>query len=158
MVESGPRQGVDFDWRNSPLFRFCESSDWELFLRVAEPCVKPAGSELWSEGESGSLLICVLTGFLEAVKKTPGWGKPIIMAEFLPGATVGELFFDDTGAGGHSTTLRVVEDVRLLVCGQEGAAVLQRDFPATAARLWRGAAYLQQHRLRQANIRLTTLF
>ena len=156
MVEPGPTQGVDFNWRNSPLFCFCESSDWELFLQVSESCEKPAGSQLWSEGESGSLLICVLTGSLEAVKKTPGWGKPIIMVEFHPGATVGELVFDNTGE--HSTTLQVVDDARLLTCGPEGAASLLSGFPATAAKIWRGAAYLQQLRLRQANVRLATLF
>ena len=156
MVEAGPTQGVDFDWRSSPLFRFCENSDWELFFRVAEFCDKPAGSQLWSEGENGGFLICVLMGSLEAVKKTPGWGKPIIIAEFHSGATIGELIFDDIGE--HSTTLQVVENARLLICGPEEAAILLSDFPATAARLWRGAAYLQQLRLRQANARLVTLF
>ncbi len=156
MVESNSTQGVYFDWRNSPLFRFCEDSDWGLFLRVAEFREKSAGSQLWSEGESGGLLICVLAGSLEAVKKTPDWGKPIILAQFHPGATVGELVFDELGE--HSTTLRVVEDARLLFCRPEGAAILLRDFPATAAKIWRGAAYLQQLRLRQANARLATLF
>ncbi len=156
MVESDLAKGVDFDWRNAPLFRFCERSDWELFLKVTETCVKSAGSQIWSEGEIGGQLICVLTGSLEAVKKTPDWGKPIIMAEFLPGATVGELVFDD--ADEHSTTLRVVEDAQLLTCGPAGAVIMLSDFPTTAARLWRGAACLQQFRLRQANARLATLF
>ncbi len=156
MVDSDLESGIGFDWRKSPLFRFCESSDWELILRRAETCEKPAGSQLWSEGESGGDLICVLTGSLEAVKKTPGWGKPIIMAEFLPGATVGELFFYD--ADEHSTTLRVVEKARLLILGSKEAAILFSDYPATAARLWRGAAFVQQLRLRQANARLATLF
>ncbi len=156
MVESGLVKGVDFDWRNAPLFRFYESSDWELFLKTTEICEKSAGSQIWSEGESGGQLICVLAGSLEAVKKTPGWGKPIIMAEFLPGATVGELVFDDVDE--HSTTLQVVENARLLTCGPEEAVNLLSDFPVTAARLWRGAAGLQQFRLRQANARLATLF
>ncbi len=156
MIESGPVQGVEFDWRNAPLFRFCESSDWELFLRVTESCEKPAGSEIWSEGGCETLLLCLLSGSLESTKKTPGWGKPIIMAEFLPGSTVGELFFDDLGE--HSTSLRVVENAQFLTCRPEGSAVLLRDFPATVAKLWRGAACLQQFRLRQANARLATLF
>ena len=156
MVESGLFPGVDFDWRRSPLFRFCENSDWEFFLRVAEFCEMSSGSKLWSEGEGGGRLICVLGGSLEAVKKTPDWGKPVIMAEFLPGATVGELIFDDPGQ--HSTTLRVVEDARLLIFEPDAAVTLLNDFPVTAAKLWRGAAYLQQLRLRQANSRLATLF
>ncbi len=156
MVESGLFPGVDFDWRWSPLFRFCETSAWEFFLRVGEFCEMSSGSKLWSEGEGGGRLICVLGGSLEAVKKTPDWGKPVIMAEFLPGATVGELIFDDPGQ--HSTTLRVVADARLLICGSDAAATLLNNFPATAARLWRGAACLQQLRLRQANSRLATLF
>ena len=156
MAESGRSLGVDFDWSNSLLFRFCENSDWEIFLQVAESCEMSSGSKLWSEGEGGGRLICVLSGSLEAVKKTPDWGKPVIMAEFLPGATVGELIFDDPGQ--HSTTLRVVTDARLLICESEGGLTLLNDFPATAARLWRGAAYLQQLRLRQANGRLATLF
>ena len=156
MAESGLTPGVDFDWSNSPLFRFCENSDWEHFLRVAEYCEKSSGSKLWSEGEGEGRLICVLSGSLEAVKKTPDWGKPVIMAEFLPGATVGELVFDDPGP--HSTTLQVVVDARLLICEPEGAVTLLNDSPVTAARLWRGAANLQLLRLRQANARLATLF
>ncbi|MCD6532627.1 MAG: cyclic nucleotide-binding domain-containing protein [Deltaproteobacteria bacterium] len=156
MVEPGLSQEIIFDWSNSPLFRFCESSDWELFLRATEACEKPAGSQLWSEGESGNLLICVLSGSLEAIKKTPEWGKPIIMSQFHPGATVGELVLADSGV--HSTTLQVVEDAQLLICQPSEAILLFSDFPTTAARLWRGAAYLQQLRLRHANSRLATLF
>ncbi|MEA1922174.1 MAG: cyclic nucleotide-binding domain-containing protein [Pseudomonadota bacterium] len=156
MVEPRPSQKIGFDWQNSPLFCFCESADWELFLRAVETCEQAAGSRLWSEGESGNLLICVLSGTLEAVKKTPGWGKPIIMAQFHPGATVGELVSVDSGL--HSTTLHVVEDAQLLICRPPEAETLFSDFPTTAARFWRGAAYLQQLRLRQANSRLATLF
>ena len=156
MLDSSLHQGVDFDWRNSPLFNFCEESDWECFLRVVDFHEMAAGCELWSEGGSESLLICLVSGSLESVKKTPGWGKPIIMAEFSPGATVGELVFDDLDY--HSTTLRVIEDAQLLICGSQGAATLLSDSPVTAARLWRGAACLQQLRLRQANSRLATLF
>ena len=156
MVESDLHPRVDFDWRNSPLFRHCEDSDWELFLRFTEYCKKSARCELWVEGDSDALLLCILSGSLESIKKTPGWGKPIIMAEFLPGATVGELVFDEPGV--HSTTLRVVEEAQLLICRPEGAARLFKESPATAGKLWRGAVSLQQHRLRQANDRLATLF
>ncbi|MBN2809686.1 MAG: Crp/Fnr family transcriptional regulator [Deltaproteobacteria bacterium] len=156
MAESDLPGGPDFAWRKSPLFNFCDEVDWQCFLRVSNPCAKLAGTELWIEGGNEALLVCLISGSLEAVKKTPGWGKPIILAEFLPGATVGELVFDS--AGNHSTTLRVVEDARLLLCGAQGAAKLLNDYPATAARLWRGAAFLQQLRLRQANARLATLF
>ncbi len=156
MAEAGNLQGADFDWRSSPLFNFCESSDWELFRGYAELCDKSAGSEVWCEGESLNLLICVVTGSLEAVKKTPGWGKPIILVEFMPGATVGELVFDE--AKEHSTTLKVVEDAQLLILRPQAAASLLSDFPETSAKLWRGAALLQQLRLRQANYRLATLF
>jgi CRP-like cAMP-binding protein len=76
--------------------------------------------------------------------------------EFLPGATVGELVFDEVKE--HSTTLRVVEDAQLLLIRPESAATMLSDFPTTIAKLWRGAAFLQQFRLRQANARLATLF
>ncbi len=156
MVESVLHRGVDFDWRNSPLFRFFEESDWELFLRATEFCKKPAGCELWVEGCRDALLICILSGSLESIKKTPGWGKPIIMAEFLSGATVGEPVFDEPGV--HSTSLRVIDESQLLICRPEGAARLFKDYPATASKLWHGSASLQQLRLRQANARLATLF
>ncbi|MCD6292896.1 MAG: Crp/Fnr family transcriptional regulator [Deltaproteobacteria bacterium] len=158
MVEPVPGQEINFDWCSSPLFSFCESSDWEHFSRVVEICDKPAGSRLWSEGESGTLLVCVLSGILEAVKKTPDWGKPIIMAQFNSGSTVGELICAEGEKSIHSTTLQVVEDARLLLCRASQAELLFNDFPVTAARLWRGAACLQQLRLRQVNRRLTTLF
>lgn len=156
MADSALQQKLEFDWRNSPLFRFFEECDWELFVRIAEVCEKTAGSEIWSEGGSDAFLICILQGSLESIKKTPVWGKPIIMAEFLSGATVGEPLFADPYK--HSTTLRVTEDAKLMIYEPDRVERLLEDFPSTAAKLWRGAACLQQLRLRQANARLATLF
>jgi CRP-like cAMP-binding protein len=147
---------VYFDWRKAPLFRFCDSSDWSVFLQSASICEQPAGSVIWNEGEKSARLICVVSGSLEAVKKTPDWGKPIIMARYFPGASIGELVFDD--AGEHATTLQVVENVSLLILDQEQAQFLQRESPETVAKIIRGAASLQLERLRRADLRLATLF
>ncbi len=146
----------DFDWRKSPLFRFCEGSDWDIFLQSASLCEKAAASVLWHEGERSPLLVCVVSGLLEAVKRTPEWGKPIVMARYLPGASVGELVFVDKEE--HSTTLQVVEKASLLTLNQEQAESLMLNAPATVARITRGAACLQLERLRRADQRLATLF
>ena len=156
MAEAETVGRVDFDWQKSPLFRFCEASDWVVFSESVLLFEKPSGSVIWSEGERSAQLICVVSGSLEAVKKTPDWGKPIIMARYLAGASVGELVFDDTEE--HSTTLQVVEKASLLMLDQDRAESLQRDAPVTAARIIRGAAYLQLERLRRADQRLATLF
>ncbi len=156
MAEAETVGRVDFDWQMSSLFRFCEVSDWVVFSESVLLSEKPSGSVIWSEGERSSQLICVVSGSLEAVKKTPDWGKPIIMARYLAGASVGELVFDD--AEEHSTTLQVVEKASLLMLDQDRAESLQRDAPVTAARIIRGAAYLQLERLRRADQRLATLF
>ena len=156
MAEAETVGRVDFEWQMSSLFRFCEVSDWVVFSESVLLSEKPSGSVIWSEGERSSQLICVVSGSLEAVKKTPDWGKPIIMARYLAGASVGELVFDD--AEEHSTTLQVVEKASLLMLDQVRAESLQRDTPVTAARIIRGAAYLQLERLRRADQRLATLF
>ena len=156
MAEVDPVNQVDFDWRKAPLFRFCESSDWSVFSQSALLCEKYAGSVIWNEGERSARLICVVSGSLEAVKKTPDWGKPIIMARYFSGASIGELVFDD--AGEHATTLQVVENASLLILDQEQAQSLQQGSPETVVKIIRGAAYLQLERLRMADRRLATLF
>ena len=157
MVETKSAAGVDFDWQQSSLFRCCDLLDWEHFLAVATVCEKTAGSVLWKEEEISELLVCVLTGSLEAVKRTPDWGKPIIMAQFLPGASVGELIFVDA-VENHSTTLQVVENSKLLMLERSNAEILQRKYPETAVKLLRGAALLQLQRMRQVNQRMVALF
>ena len=145
-----------FTWRKAPLFSFCEADDWGNFAGLTERVTCPAATVLWREGESGICLYCVIRGHLEAVKKTPEWGKPIIMAEFHAGATVGA--FSTGEETPHSTTLQVVEATEMLCLTSAQASLLLEKFPRTAARLWRGAAHLELCRLRQANQRLVTLF
>lgn len=152
---------VDFDWRKSIFFQFCEAADWENFLSVVTLAEKPDGSVLWYESECSNQLFCVISGALESIKKTPEWGKPIIMARFLPGTSVGESIFTDITDREHtrhSTTLQVVDKASLLILDEAAAAMLQEKAPATVAKLVRGAASLQLQRLRQLNRRLATLF
>lgn len=156
MAESRSLDKVDFDWQKSPLFCFCEASDWDIFLKSTQLLELAAGSVIWNEGEISGQLVCVMSGSLEALTKTPGWGKPIIVAQFLPGASVGELVF--AGKSEHSTTLQVVEAAFLLSMDESQAESLQQRSPATVAKILRGAAFLQLERLRQANRRLATLF
>ena len=161
MVEKKSAIEVDFDWRQSTLFRFCDEADWDIFRHAVALTEQPAGSVIWSEGECSIRLVCVVSGVLESVTKTPEWGKPVIMARFLPGATVGELIL--VAAAGdehseHSTTLQVAENASLLVLDEIKVALLHEKAPDTVAKLVRGAASLQLKRLRQLNRRLVTLF
>ena len=152
---------VDFDWRKSTLFQFCDEADWDIFLNAVALTGSPAGSVLWHEDEGSIYLVCVVSGVLESIKKTPEWGKPIIMARFMSGASVGESIFTDINAaepGVHSTTLQVVEESSLLILDKAAAVSLQKKAPATVAKLVRGAVCLQLKRLRQLNRRLATLF
>lgn len=161
MVEKKSAMKVDFDWRKSTLFQFCDSTDWGIFRHTVSLSELPAGSVLWHEGERSTQMICVVSGVLESVKKTPEWGKPVIMARFLPSATVGESIFTESVGGiyfAHSTTLQVAEDTSLLILDKVAANLLQEKAPATVAKLVHGAASLQLKRLRQLNRRLVTLF
>ncbi len=161
MIEKKSTVNVDFNWRKSTLFQFCDNKDWDILRQAFSFVEKPAGSILWREGESSNQLVCLVNGTLESVTKTPEWGKPIIMARFQPGATVGELIFAelvDDEHSEHSTTLQVVENASLLLLDEVKAALLQEKAPDTVARLVRGAASLQLKRLRQLNRRLATLF
>ncbi len=161
MAESKSAIKVDFDWRKSTLFKLCDNADWDIFRQAVSLSEQPVGSVLWSEGERSARLVCVVSGVLESVKKTPEWGKPVIMARFLPGATVGELIFAAvTGENHseHSTTLQVAENASLLILDEVEAGLLQKKAPDTVARLVHGAGFLQLKRLRQLNRRLATLF
>ena len=159
MVET--KSVIEFDWRKSTLFQFCNEEDWDIFLHAVSLTEKPVGSVVWSEGERSIRLVCVVSGILESVKKTPEWGKPIIMARFLSGATVGELIFAAVVGeehSEHSTSLQVAENASLLILDEVEASLLQEKAPDTVAKLLRGAASLQLKRLRQLNRRLATLF
>ena len=161
MVEKNSAIKVEFDWQKSTLFQFCDNSDWDIFHHAVAFTEQPEGSVIWREGECSTRLVCVVSGVLESLKKTPEWGKPIIMSRFLPGASVGELIFS-AAAGDehseHSTTLQAAEDVSLLIMDEAAAGMLQQKAPATVAKLVHGAACLQLKRLRQLNRRLATLF
>jgi CRP-like cAMP-binding protein len=159
MVET--KSVIEFDWRKSTLFQFCNEADWDIFQPAVSLTEKPAGSVIWSEGERSIRLVCIVSGILESVKKTPEWGKPIIMARFLPGASVGELIFAAVVGeehSEHSTSLQVAENASLLILDEVEASLLQEKAPDTVAKLLRGAASLQLKRLRQLNRRLATLF
>ncbi|NPA25831.1 MAG: cyclic nucleotide-binding domain-containing protein [Deltaproteobacteria bacterium] len=156
MAESGGTSKSSFAWQRSLLFHFCDEEDWNNFLALSQRQQVDAGTSLWREGETGTFLYCLVQGHLEAVKMTPEWGKPIIIAEFFSGATVGTLPGENSSP--HSTTLQVVEESDLICLSADAASDLMARFPATAARLWQGAAQLELCRLRQANQRLVTLF
>jgi len=156
MAEPVTPGSCDFAWQKSPLFRFCDVSDWDIFLNYITVRDLSEGSVIWREGERSCQLICIVSGSLETIKHTPDWGKPIIMAQYSSGASVGELVFSDDGV--HSTTLHVLDNASLLVLDEDQAESLQRDEPAVVSRLLRGAAGLQLERLRSLNRRLATLF
>lgn len=161
MVETKSVIEVDFDWQKSTLFRFCDAADWDIFRHAVSFTERHEESVLWSEGERSIQMICVVSGVLESVKKTPEWGKPIIMSRFLPGASVGELIFAAVAGekySEHSTTLQVAEEASLLILDEAGAGFLQNKSPSTVTKLVQGAACLQLKRLRQLNCRLATLF
>lgn len=161
MAEKRPAEQVEksdiaFFWTQSPLFFLFDEDDWRAFVARTSQCEISAGESLWREGEIGDRLFCVCSGRLEAARKTPEWGKPIIMAEFVAGATVGWVPNGDPTP--HSTTLQVVETALLLEFDQAGLEDLNLSQPEVVMKLWRGAARLEGNRLRRANQRLVTLF
>ncbi len=152
--ESG--KGALFPWSETPPFRLFEAAEWR-YLAALTRCIEVAAGEiLWREGESGGQLYCICRGRLEAVRRTPEWGKPIIVAGFAPGSVAGSL--PAAGDEAHSTTLVVVVDAELLLLERSGLEELERNRPELAAKFWRGWAQLELSRLRQANRRLVTLF
>lgn len=146
-----------FAWRDCPLFQACETDDWDNLAAFLHPEKLLAGSLIWHEGEAaGSGLYLLGAGSLELFRQTPGWGKPIILAQFGPGSALGSLppFCEDR----HSTSLRAVTDSSWLALDEDAVTELLRRHPLTGSRLRQGLFIQERIRLRAVNQRLTTLF
>ncbi|MBW1644896.1 MAG: cyclic nucleotide-binding domain-containing protein [Deltaproteobacteria bacterium] len=139
-----------------PVFRFMSAADWEIFKEYLEPLRFAAGDILYHEGEQGDYLVYILSGRLEALKKTAFLGKPVILADFLAGSVVGEMAFVDGSP--RSVTVKVLEDSELLRFSRASYEELLRRTPVIGAKLLNGIAHLLSLRLRKANERLATLF
>lgn len=146
-----------FAWRDCPLFTACEPRDWEQVRARAFYGAGPAGTRLWRQDETDSAdLFLLLSGLCEVSRSTPVWEKPIILAEYGPGAALGSP--PELAGSHHSTSLRLVADSAWLRLDRENHENLARAFPETAARLGRGFLLQERLRLRAVNQRLTALF
>ncbi len=139
-----------------PVFRFMDAGEWNIFKNYLEPRYYPAGSILYHEGDRGDYLVYILSGRLEALKKTAFLGKPVILADFLAGSVVGEMAFVDGSP--RSVTIKVLENAELLHFSRSAYERLLQETPLIGAKLLNGIAHLLSLRLRKANERLATLF
>ena len=147
---------LDISCPRIPVFRFMDMQDWEVFKNYLEPLHYCAGSILYNEGEPGDYLVYILSGRLEALKKTAFLGKPVILADFFPGSVVGEMAFVDGSP--RSVTTKVLEDAELLRFSRSSYEKLLDTTPLIGAKFLNGIAHLLSLRLRKANERLATLF
>ncbi len=157
-MTAGPLTSIDLATTCPKIgvFRYMDAGDWEIFKLYLEQARYAAGKILYNEGDEGDFLAFIVSGHLEALKKTEFLGKPVILAKFYAGSVVGEMAFLD---GSHrSVTIKVIEDAELLIFTRQAHERLLDDAPRVTAKLFNGIAHLLSLRLRRANDRLATLF
>ena len=82
---SGPLTSlVDFDAAcpKIAVFRYLDDGDWEVFKLYLDQARYAAGDILYNEGDTGDFLAFIVSGHLEALKKTKFLAKPVILARF----------------------------------------------------------------------------
>ena len=137
-------------------FRYFDADDWKIYKSYLEQFNYAAEDILYHEGDVGDSLAYIVSGHLEALKKTEFLAKPIILAKFFAGSLVGEMAFIDGSR--RSVTIKVIEDAELLVFTRQSQVKLLNEAPRVMAKLSNGISHLLSLRLRQANTRLATLF
>ena len=133
-----------------------DAGDWDIFKSYLEQARYSAGDILYSEGDKGDFLAFIVSGQMEALKKTEFLAKPVILAQFYAGSVVGEMAFLDGSS--RSVTIKVIHDAELLIFTRRAHEKLLDDAPRVTAKLFNGIAHLLSLRLRRANDRLATLF
>jgi len=138
------------------VFRYLDADDWKIYKSYLEQFNYAAEDILYREGDVGDSLAYIVSGHLEALKKTEFLAKPVILAKFFAGSLVGEMAFIDGSR--RSVTIKVIEDAELLVFTRQSQVKLLDEAPRVMAKLFNGISHLLSLRLRQANARLATLF
>lgn len=156
--EVGPMTSIDLTTTCPKIgvFRYMDAEDWDIYKNYLEQVHYSAGDILYREGDQGDFLAYIVSGHLEALKKTEFLAKPVILAKFFAGSVVGEMAFID---GSHrSVSIKVIEDADLLIFTRQSHEKLLGEAPRVMAKLFNGIAHLLSLRLRRANERLATLF
>ena len=157
MTEDALAADRAFPWQQCPLFNYCDAQDWDRLQGFVESREEPKGNTIWTEGDPDSHgLILLKSGSMELFCRTPGWAKPIILAEFGPGSALGAL--PPANQEPHSATLLVVADASYWLLSGARATELLAQFPQTGDRLRQGIFLQERRRLRSANHRLAALF
>ena len=157
-MNAGPLTSIDLTTTcpKISVFRYMDAEDWEIYKNYLELVRYPAGEILYREGDKGDFLAYIVSGHLEALKKTAFLGKPVILARFYAGSMVGEMAFIDGSA--RSVSIKVVEDTELLIFTRQSHEKLLDEAPRVMAKLFNGISHLLSLRLRRSNDRLATLF
>jgi CRP-like cAMP-binding protein len=147
---------LDCVYRSVPVFRYLDEADWNVYRRYLEPRHFTAGTTVYREGDAGDFLCYIVSGELEAQKRTEFLGKPVLIARFLPGTVVGEMAFIDDQP--RSVTLSALVDTEVLAFTRTAYRRLLEAAPRVGANLLKGISHLLCLRLRRANERLAELF
>ncbi|RMF43246.1 MAG: cyclic nucleotide-binding domain-containing protein [Deltaproteobacteria bacterium] len=116
----------------------------------------PAGQTLWSEGENCPGIVFVVTGELEARKKTEFGSRQVVIGLIGAGSLAGEnALFGDPEA---DSSIAARQDTSLLLLPRDRFETLADEHPETAVRLMRSMMAMLSLRMRHLSGRLTSLF
>ena len=121
------RQDLIDHLRSVPLFSRCTGRELRIVARHAEPVRLPAGSVLFSEGETGDAFYVVLDGTADVRK-----GKRRVNS-LGTGAYFGEMALLD--AAPRSATVVAATDLELAVLGARIFRTLLRELPTISERM-----------------------
>ncbi len=116
----------------------------------------PAGAALFREGDRGDFLAIVVSGKLQASKKTEFPGRGVVIAHLSRGTCAGELAVVDERP--RSLTVRALEDSEILILSRTAFNALIRANPHLGLNLMRRITQLLSIRVRALGDRLTRIF
>lgn len=119
-----------------------------LFLKDYE-----AGAILMEKGDPGDYLGFLVSGKLAVKKETEFPGKYVIVAILESGAMVGETAVVEQGP--RSSTVKAIENSRLLILTSDNMEKLSKDNPALGIKILKRILHILKLRLRQGGERLS---
>ncbi len=116
----------------------------------------PAGAILFREGDRGDFLAIVVSGRLQATKRTEFRGRGVVISHLSRGTLAGELAMLDERP--RPATMKAVEDSEILILRRKAFDALLQADPQLGLKLMRRITQVLSTRVRALGNRLVHVF
>jgi CRP-like cAMP-binding protein len=138
------------------IFQLLDTEELKKLAPYLEIVNYPAHSVLFTEGDPGDFIGCVLSGKLDVKKETEFKGKQVILAVLERGSFVGELSLIDGQP--RSATVEAHQDSEILILKRNSLDAYIQEYPSGGIKILKGIIRVLSLRLRKATERLTSIF